>query len=98
MLLVTSTALRDERGRLLPDELVVRLFDPRAVNLNLGSMASKFLDCGGRLFAAYGSLASPAGVNGLLYVDVAVLDGLVSRETGTELSLPGPIEKAPCLE
>lgn len=49
------------------------------------------------MFAAYGSLASPAGVKGLLYVGT-VLEGLVSRETGTEVSLPGPIENAPpCL-
>lgn len=99
LLLCISTALRDDLGRLVEDELGVgRCFEPRAVNLNLGSMASRFLDCGGRLFAAYGSLASPAGVNGLLYVGAVVLEGLVSRETGTELSLPGPIEKAPCLD
>lgn len=87
--------LRDDRGRLVVDELgEARCFVPRAVNLNLGSIASKFLDCGGRLFAAYGSFASPAGVKGLLYVATVVLEGLVSRETGTEVSL-GPIEKAP---
>jgi hypothetical protein len=95
----TSTVLRDDRGRLTVDALgEARCFAPRAVNLNLGSIASRFLDCGGRLFAAYGSFASPAGVKGLLYVGAVVLEGLVSRETGTEVSLPGPIEKAPpCL-
>ncbi len=86
-LLVTSKALREDRGRVVVDELGdARLFEPRAVNLNLGSMASRFLDCGGRLFAAYGSLASPAGVKGRLYVGAVVLEGLVSRDTGTEES------------
>jgi hypothetical protein len=81
----------------VPDELelpVARCFDPIAVNLNLESIASRFLDWGGRLCAAYGSFTSPAGVNGLVY-DVGLL-GLLSREAGTDEScVPGPIEKAP---
>jgi hypothetical protein len=47
----TSTALRDDLGRLADEfeEPVDRCFEPRAVNLNLASIASRFLDCGGRL-------------------------------------------------
>ena len=89
-----STVLREDLGRLVEElELLVgRCFAPRAPNLNLASIASRFLDWGGRLCAAYGSFASPPGVNGLVYVDDLL--GLVSREAGTD-RVPGPIEKAP---
>jgi hypothetical protein len=42
----TSTVLRDDLGRLAEEfELPVgRCFEPRAVNLNLASMASRFFD------------------------------------------------------
>jgi hypothetical protein len=73
-----------------------RLFDPRAVNLNLESIASRFLDCGSRLWAAYGSLASPPGGKCLLYTVAGCRLGLTSRDAGTEVSfVAGPIEKAP---
>jgi hypothetical protein len=89
--------LLDDLGRLVEDELGVALFfDPRAVNLNRWSMASRFLDCGGLLWAAYGSFASPAGVKGLLNVGAAAgRVGLGSRVAGAESCEIGPIEKAP---
>lgn len=69
-------------------------FEFRAVNLNLWSMESRFLDWGGRRLAAYGSLASPVGVKGALYVGVW-RPGLGSRDTGAEAAAEsGPIEKA----
>jgi hypothetical protein len=90
-----SIVLRDDLGRLTVEEEVGvgRCFEPRAVNLNLESIASRFFGWGGRLLAAYGSFTSPAGVKGLVYVDDRL--GLVSREAGTEESCVGPIEKAP---
>ena len=43
--LFTSTWLHDDRGRDTEDELVVaRCFEFNAVNLNLGSIESRFLD------------------------------------------------------
>jgi hypothetical protein len=48
------------------------------------------------LLAAYGSLASPAGVKGLLYAPaLAAREGLDSRESVTDSPVTGPIEKAP---
>lgn len=59
-----------------------------------GSIFSRLFGCGGLLLAAYGSFASPAGVNGLLYAAAAAaLVGLDSRDTGPDAPL-GPIEKA----
>lgn len=90
----SSAVLRDDLGRVLEELDVGRAF-PRALNLNRGSMASRFLDWGGRLCAAYGSFASPAGVKGLLYTGAAAVRvGLGSLEGGTEW-LVGPIEKPP---
>lgn len=97
-----SIVLLDDLGKLMDDEELDcgRCLEPRAVNLNLESIASRFFDCGGRLLAAYGSLASPEGVNGLVY---PARFGLVSREADVEAGrdescVVGPIEKAPwCL-
>jgi hypothetical protein len=83
--------LREDRGSDTAELLLLcRAFEPNAVNLNRGSIESKFLDWGGLLWAAYGSFASPCGVNGLLN-DPRV--GLCSLDAGTERVLPGPIEK-----
>jgi hypothetical protein len=82
--------VEDEPGECFRREL-------RDENTNLGSIALRFVDCGGRLFAAYGSLASPAGVKGLINpapATVADLLGLTSREVGTER--PGPIKNGLC--
>ena len=81
-------------------EVLARL--PIPLKMNRGSMCSRFLDCGWRLLAAYGSFGSPAGVNGLVYVDLL---GLCSLEAATEESslsllsslafdVDGPIENA----
>ena len=76
-----------------PGELLCR--EPRLLKTNLGSILSRLFGWGARLLAAYGSLASPAGVKGLLYAAaVPALLGLDSLEVGLEFEAPGPIEKA----
>jgi hypothetical protein len=90
-----SLELRAGFGKLVEDE-DGECFrrEPSEENTNLGSIASRFFGCGGRLFAAYGSFTSPAGVNGMPYpagAAAADLLGLASREVGTER--PGPTEK-----
>jgi len=80
-------------GKLLVEPLA---FEPRAVNLNLWSIASKFFDCGRRLEAAYGSCASPEGVKGRVKVFTGgCLDGLGSLVVGSESWERGPIENPP---
>ena len=63
---LTSTALLDDRGRLTDEELGLRFLALSALNLNLCSTLLRFLGCGARLCAAYGSSSSPAGVKGLV--------------------------------
>ena len=83
-----SPELRDDLGKLIEEALgEIPFLELLPLKINLASMASRFLDCGARLCAAYGSFKSPAGVNGLVYVDEAItfLFGLDSREAAAEL-------------
>ena len=78
-----------------------RRLESLAPNLNLGSIVSRFLDCGSLLLLAYGSSLSPIGVRGLMGgVETPALfsaggaDGLGSLEREVEDSLPlGPSAK-----
>lgn len=87
-------------GNAVDEELGEILWrEPRPLNTKRGSILSSVFACGALLLAAYGSLTSPAGVNGLLYAAaLAAREGLDSRELVISSPVAGPIEKAPrCL-